>query len=66
MLLWCLSISIKKKVHYRKNNIIGNKSVGTFKLRGRRKQDVDASDNPFNDGKFDEDNYEKDKDSHYC
>ncbi|MBL7889395.1 MAG: BamA/TamA family outer membrane protein [Bacteroidia bacterium] len=57
-----INIDKKKKVRIKEINIIGNKSIGTFKLRRKFKETKRRRWwNPFNDGKFDEDNYEKDK-----
>jgi outer membrane protein insertion porin family len=59
-----INIDKKKKVRIKEINIIGNKSVGTFKLRKKFKETKRRRWwNPFNDGKFDEDNYEKDKET---
>lgn len=50
------------KVKIKNINFIGNRSLGTFKLRRTFKETKRKRWwNPFNNGKFDEDNYEKDK-----
>jgi len=57
-----INVSKGKKVRIRNVNLIGNKSIKTWKLR--RKFDETKRKrwwNPFNNGKFDDDNYEKDK-----
>jgi outer membrane protein insertion porin family len=51
-----------RKVKIKNINYIGNRSVGTFKLRRTFKETKRKRWwNPFNNGKFDESNYETDK-----
>ncbi|MBL7883724.1 MAG: hypothetical protein JNL69_06620, partial [Bacteroidia bacterium] len=55
-----IDIDKKSKVRIKELNIIGNESIGTYKLRKKFKETKRRRPwNPFNDGKFDEDNYEK-------
>lgn len=59
-----LTILVEKnhKVKIKNINFIGNRSLGTFKLRRTFKETKRKFWwNPFNNGKFDEDNFEKDK-----
>ncbi len=59
-----VNINVNKgvKVRIQDINIIGNKSITTWKLRRTFKETKRRRwFNPFNNGKFDEDNYEKDK-----
>ncbi len=59
-----LTINVIKghKIKVKNINFIGNKSIGTFKLRRAFKETKRKRWwNPFNNGKFDEDNYNKDK-----
>jgi outer membrane protein insertion porin family len=59
-----LTIAVEKghKVKIKNINFIGNRALGTFKLRRTFKETKRKRWwNPFNNGKFDEDNYEKDK-----
>ncbi len=60
-----LFINVTKgyKVRVRDINFIGAKSIGTFKLRRTAFKETKRKRwwNPFNNGKFDESNYEKDK-----
>jgi outer membrane protein insertion porin family len=59
-----LTINVDKghKIKIKNINFIGNKQLGTFKLRRTFKETKRKRWwNPFNNGKFDEENYEKDK-----
>lgn len=60
-----LFITVTKgyKVRVKDINFIGAKSIGTFKLRRTAFKETKRKRwwNPFNNGKFDESNYEKDK-----
>lgn len=59
-----LTINVTKgnKIKIKNINFIGNRSVGTFKLRRTFKETKRKFWwNPFNNGKYDEGNYEKDK-----
>ncbi|OFY82257.1 MAG: hypothetical protein A3F72_09500 [Bacteroidetes bacterium RIFCSPLOWO2_12_FULL_35_15] len=60
-----LFINVTKgyKVRVKDINFIGAKSIGTFKLRRTAFKETKRKRwwNPFNNGKFDESNYEKDK-----
>ena len=59
-----LTINVIKgnKVKIKNINFIGNRAVGTFKLRRTFKETKRKRWwNPFNNGKYDEGNYEKDK-----
>jgi outer membrane protein insertion porin family len=57
-----ITVNKGRKIRIKNINIIGNQSLGTFKLRRTFKETKRRRwYNPFNDAKFDEDNYEKDK-----
>ncbi|MDQ3047495.1 MAG: outer membrane protein assembly factor BamA [Bacteroidota bacterium] len=59
-----LQINVTKgyKIRIKDINIIGNESIATWKLRRTFKETKRRRWwNPFNNGKFDEENYEKDK-----